>query len=73
MTALGALINCTKPPATPGPPIEITASLIESLLLASTNCVLSTKAGNTAIDAIWKKTVSVPTRKVTIQSCSKVI
>lgn len=53
--ALGALRNCTKSPAIPGPAIKITESLNESLLFASTSCSFGTRDGKTEIDAIWKK------------------
>ena len=69
--ALGALKSCTRPPAAAGPAIATTASLVESLLLASTNSLFSTSAGSTEMAAIWKKTVKVPAAKVTIQICRK--
>ena len=48
--------------------MEIRASLVESLLLASTSARFSTRAGSSEMAAIWKKTVSVPAAKVTSQS-----
>ena len=69
---MGALKSCTRPPATAGPAIARTASLVESLLLAATNSRFSTSAGSSEIAEIWKKTVSVPAAKVTIQICEKV-
>ena len=68
---LAAPRSCTRPPAAAGPAIASNASLVESLLLASTRSRFCTRAGRREIAAIWKKTVSAPAAKVTIHRCRK--
>src|SRR6266487_588369 len=67
----GAPSNCTSAPALPGPPISASASLIPSLLFASTNCSVEMSDGRNDSYATLKKTVSTPVNPATIYSCPR--
>ena len=63
--ANGAPMSCTRPPASPGPPISASDELVASLLLASTTWLTPMSDGTYAGYAASKNAPRQPTRNTT--------